>query len=95
MKAIRTRYLPATNFKPSRIVAEAEPYNHNRVVIPYESGLNSDENHREAAIKLATKRKWAGVYVEGHLAEGSVWVNLGHSATFTSVSSSSFMIEKE
>lgn len=97
MKAIRTRYLSATNFKPSRIVADAAPYYKNRVVTSYDDGLSSSENHSLAAYRLAHTRNWAGVYVSGHLMGETVWVNLGFDATVSASSLSNgetFKIER-
>lgn len=77
-KAILTRYLPATNYRPPRIIAEAEPepYRYNRVVLSWDDSLSIDENHRRAAKALTEKMKWTGLYYEGHLTHGNAYVNV-------------------
>lgn len=59
MKAIETRYLPATARKGSRIVASDS--DGNRATISYPSELREGEAcHRAAAVALAKKMNWLG-----------------------------------
>lgn len=66
MKAIETKYLPATNCKGSRIMAMAEGC---RVVVPYDHEARNA--HRVAALALCAKMGWAGDLIEGGKADGS------------------------
>jgi hypothetical protein len=59
MKAILTKYLPATNTRGSRIQASAE--GGNRISIPYPHELREgEETHRAAANALCAKMGWDG-----------------------------------
>lgn len=68
MKAIQTRYLPATNIKPSRITAWAE--GGNKVTISYPHDLDGEFCHAAAAIKLCQKLGWSGPLIGGGLPNG-------------------------
>lgn len=72
MKAIETKYLPATNFRGSRIRAAAE--GGNSVTLGYESSHSSDANHARAALELARQLAWKGRLVMGHTSKGCVFV---------------------
>jgi len=52
---IKTKFLPCTNTKGSRIKAIA---NRNTITIDYDHGLNSNENHSKVAIELCEKMNW-------------------------------------
>ena len=82
-QAIRTHYLPATNFKPSRIKAKCQ---RGSIVISYDSGLDNADAHREAArtllarfiaedaVKYGTgteRNPWSRPFVTGALPDGS------------------------
>lgn len=74
MKAIQTRYLPATNFKGSRVTATAEggdkPW---RVTVSYDG--DHDEAHKRAAEALCAKMGWTGDLIGGGLPNGDMaWV---------------------
>ncbi len=56
-QAIVTRYIGATNHKPSRVKAIADV---GSVTIPWDSNLGTESNHREAARALAVKSGWLG-----------------------------------
>lgn len=56
MKAIVTKYHGATNTRGSRVSATAE--GGNRISLPWDDALNSEENHRKAALALVVKMKW-------------------------------------
>lgn len=65
MKAIITKYLGPTNFRPSRVKATDEDYN--SVTLSWDNSLNTDENHKEAASALCNKMQWKGNLVMGSL----------------------------
>jgi hypothetical protein len=70
MKAIITKYIPATNTKPSRVKAWTE--GGNSVTIGYNS--DNDNPFRVAAEKLCAKMQWPGRLIEGGTGNGSVFV---------------------
>jgi hypothetical protein len=55
MQAILTKYHGPTNFKGSRISAQADSC---RIYLPYDHALNIEENHRAAAHAYADKLGW-------------------------------------
>jgi len=63
MKAIVTKYLPATSVKGSRIKASAEGVPSVIISYPHEA----HEPHREAALALCRKYKWGEDIVGGGL----------------------------
>jgi len=72
VQAIVTKYLPPTNFRGARIKAKAEA---GEVIVPWDYGLNVDENHRKAATVLLFKLDWNGRWFGGVLpSEEFVWV---------------------
>jgi hypothetical protein len=68
MKAIVTRYLPATNSRGSRIAASDE--DGNRITIPYPHELSGEAVHRLAAQALCAKMGWHGRLTSGSLKHG-------------------------
>jgi len=72
MKAIQTKFLPCTNFKGSRI--KAFDLDGNQTTLPYEHGINSEDNHRCAAKALCIKMNWVGELIGGGIKGGMVWV---------------------
>lgn len=72
MKAIETKYLPATNFKGSRIKAYAEGGNSITISYPYE--LSGEDVHRKAAETLQVKMNWPGELIGGGKADGNGYV---------------------
>jgi hypothetical protein len=72
MKAIRTRYLPATSTKGSRIVAS--DCDGNRVIIGCPHELSGDAVHQAAADALCAKMSWTGKMVQGSLGACHVFV---------------------
>lgn len=84
MKAIQTKYLPATNFKPSRIKAWIE--GGASVTVCYNSYNDERDAHRAAAEKLHAKLEWErvsgafnGYWVSGGLPNGN-WCHVAKSA---------------
>jgi hypothetical protein len=71
MKAIITKYIPATNTKPSRVKAKAEGVP--AVAISYGSHENP---HREAALTLCRKYGWGENIIGGGMPDqtGEVFV---------------------
>lgn len=65
MKAIVSKYISATQTKPSRVVATAEP--HHRVTIGYHSAENP---FQAAAVALCRKMSWHGTLIEGGMPDG-------------------------
>jgi hypothetical protein len=55
MQAITTKYLPATNFRGSRIKATAQA---GSVTVPWDDALGVEANHRQAACALMAKFGW-------------------------------------
>ena len=73
MKAIETRFIPATSIKPSRI--SATDNDGNRVIISYPSNVGDQEaTHRVAALALCDKMNWSGRLVGGSLKHGYAFV---------------------
>jgi hypothetical protein len=83
MQAIQTKYLPATNYRGSRIKASCE---RGSITIPYPHELSGDEVHRAAVYALLAKfcaedlaeygtkqedNPWSREYVTGFLPDGS------------------------
>ena len=58
MKAITTKYHGPTNTRGSMV--SASDSDGNRVSIPYDHALNSEESHRKAAVAFCSKMKWSG-----------------------------------
>ncbi len=63
-QAITTKYIPASNTKGSRIKASAYA---GSIFFDYAHELNAEENHAEAAQKLARKMGWNGRWFGGGL----------------------------
>jgi hypothetical protein len=71
MKAIVTKHVGPSNVRGSRIIASDE--DGNRVIVRYDSALNSEPNHMAAARKLCEKMGWKGTLQGGHLKHGMVF----------------------
>jgi hypothetical protein len=71
-QAVRTRYLGATNYKPSRIVAECEA---GRIVVSWDYELNVHDNHAAACAALLKKMDWPQSMTGGGFKGGAMfWV---------------------
>lgn len=68
MQAITTKFLGATDFRGSRIVARCQA---RRVTVPWDHALGVEENHQLAAQTLAEKLGWAGQWYGGALPDGT------------------------
>jgi len=73
-KAIVTKYLPATNTRPSRIKASDE--DGNTITISYDHGLSHGQCYAKAAVALCEKMGWSTNLVGGHVKDGYVFVTL-------------------
>ena len=71
-KAIITKYLPATNYRGSRVKAGDE--DGNTITISYPSGFSGVATHRQAADALCAKMGWTGDLVGGSLKYGYAFV---------------------
>ena len=69
MKAIETKYIPASNYRGSRIKAYAEGVK--ALTIPYPHELSGSAVHAAAAVALARRMNWKGVLVAGGKADQS------------------------
>jgi hypothetical protein len=67
MQAITTKYLGATNYRCSRIVASAQA---GRIIVPWDHALDVEANHNAAAIALCDKYGWTGRLIGGGLPSG-------------------------
>lgn len=63
MQAIRTKYLPPTNVRGSRVKAMAHA---GSITIGWDCSLNTDDNHWAAAEALIKKMKWDHVRIQGY-----------------------------
>lgn len=70
MQAIKTKYLPATNTKPSRIKAECEA---GSITISYDHSLNIDELHQKAAKELLNKLNWNPDFINSGSFKGNYY----------------------
>ncbi len=69
MKAIITKYLPATNSRGSRIKASAEGVP--SLTIPYPHELSGAAVHAAAAVALCRRMGWGGTLASGGLPDES------------------------
>jgi hypothetical protein len=84
MQAIRTKYLPATYFRCSRIKAVCK---RGSITIPYPHEMSGDEVHRQAVRALvakflledekeysipASENSWGRAFVSGMLSDGTM-----------------------
>ena len=80
--AIETYFIGPSNVRGARIAARVMErgtgygMKQRKLVLHWDHALSSSDNHKAAAMALASKLGWAGVWVEGGSDEGaSVWVN--------------------
>ena len=62
-QSISTKYLGATNTRGSRVKAKTS--SGLSLTLSWDDALNTDENHKAAAVALASKLKWTGRWVAG------------------------------
>lgn len=74
MKAITVKYLPATNYRGSRL--KAFDCDGNQATIGYDNEFNRDELYRKAAYALRDKMGWSGEMISGGVKGGEVFVFL-------------------
>ena len=73
MQTISTKYLGATNSKPSSIIAKNSGASQ-KITLSYDQAWNVDQNHMRAAQELMTRLQWPGRMVGGHTKDGMVFV---------------------
>lgn len=56
-RAIRTRFVGPTNYRGSRIIADAGD-TQSRVTLEWDHSLNSEQNHATAAMAVVAKMGW-------------------------------------
>lgn len=79
MKAIQSKYLPASETKNARVKAWVE---NNRVILSWDSGSEVVDNHGAAVKALVIEMKWSGHLVGGTLPDESMaWVFVDGSFT--------------
>lgn len=67
MQAIETTYSGATDTRGARVIARSQA---RRISIPWDDGLNQEDNHAKACKLLAGKLEWFGMWAEGGKADG-------------------------
>jgi len=72
MKAIKTTYHGATNFRGARI--KATDGDKNSIWIPYPYELSGEDCHKKAAVELCKKMKWDTDLLGGGLKDCYVFV---------------------
>lgn len=72
MKAIQTKFHGPGNVRGSRY--SATDCDGNKITISADHSLNSDKNHRAAAIALCRKMGWSGTLAQGGLGNTEVFV---------------------
>lgn len=60
-RAIRTRFAGPTNYRGSRVIADAGD-SASRVTLSWDHSLNSEQNHAAAAIAVVEKMGWNTEY---------------------------------
>ncbi len=71
MKAIQTKYLPATNTKPSRVKAYTADQS---ITISYDDEYSQEEAHKKAAVALCNKMGWSTALIAGSIDNGYVFL---------------------
>lgn len=72
MKAITTKYHGPTNTKGSRV--SATDSDGNKVIVSYDSSLDSENAHAQAVVKLCKNMNWHGALIVGSIKSGYVFV---------------------
>lgn len=73
MQSITTKYIPATNFRGSRV--KATTASGQSIILSWADNLDTEENHDRAAIALCRKMKWTPCkLVSGSSKVGNVYV---------------------
>jgi hypothetical protein len=73
-QSIVTKYHGPGNVRGSRVSATST--SGHRIILEWDDALNTDENHKAAALALATKLQWRGTWQGGALKTGYCFVNL-------------------
>ena len=74
MQTIKTKFISSTNTKCARIKATTTGGISKTIAFPYE--LDSEAAHYQAARALIVEKMpdWTGDYIQGHMADGYVFV---------------------
>lgn len=80
MKTISTKFLPATNYRGSRIKAADGD---NSITLSYDHAANAEANHAAAALALCRKLNWEGAMQGGSTKDGMVFCFLDKASQFT------------
>ena len=77
MQAILTKYMGPTGSRGGRIIAKADA---GRVIVPWDHGVGTYENHEAAAYAFCRKKGWSGRLAGGSIGNGYVWVFVSSSS---------------
>lgn len=82
MPGIKTRFLGPTNYRGSRVVAESldnrpSTGKPDRLILGWDRRLGILENHKRAALALATRHGWSGTYTYVDARDGYVFAPFG------------------
>ena len=69
MQAIQTKFIPCTNFRPSRVSARCAG---GSIMLSWDDNLSIEDNHRNAAKALCAKLKWDCSIQTGALTDSHV-----------------------
>ena len=75
-QAITTKYHGPTATQPGKLIAQC---NAKRITVWYDHGFDTERNHHNAAMQLATVMGWNGSWIVGTLPDGltNVYVHNG------------------
>jgi hypothetical protein len=73
MQAIQTTYKGPTDSRGARILAKADA---GSATVAWDHALGILENHLAAAMALVAKLGWDGLWIEGSVGDGYVFVRL-------------------
>lgn len=71
MKAIKVTYKGPTNSRGSRLIVSDGD---NRITVPFDYSLNTDERYEDAANKFMKKMNWTGKLVHGTFKDEEIFV---------------------
>jgi hypothetical protein len=69
MKAIITKYIPASNYRQSRVKATAEGVK--PITLPWDYSLSTEDNHLWVALELCASQSWKNDLISGALPDQS------------------------
>ena len=74
--AITTRYCGASNHRQARVIASTHPGRRVSIQVPWDHALGVDQNHAQAARKLALQMEWHGRWFGGSTERATVFVRV-------------------